>query len=254
MTEYDYPVECVKLEKRFGKTRILKNISFTIYPRTICALVGPNGSGKTTLLKILSTAIKPTSGAVKISGIALEQNPRAIRARIGFVSSEERSFYWRLTGRQNLEFFGSLYGLRGKKARIRIDEVLESVGLKDKANLPFSRYSTGMKQALGIARGVIHDPLVLIMDEPFRSLSPDVTERLQTWLCRFVKRGKKTILMASHNLNETSEIADRFIFIAEGEIQDMGNIEESDRQKAQIGENPLKNLFKDFTVNNTGIH
>jgi ABC-2 type transport system ATP-binding protein len=132
-------------------------------------LLGPNGAGKTTLIKLLSTLIVPTAGTAKVNGHDLREQPK-IKASIGLVTGDERSFYWRLTGRQNLEFFAGLNGFSADKAARRIDEVLEMIDLTDRAEERFQTYSTGMKQRLSLARGLLHDPPILFMDEPTKSL------------------------------------------------------------------------------------
>ena len=211
-------VKCVDLFKYFGEIRAAENLNLTVKGASIVSLVGGNGSGKTTLLKILATLVAPSSGSARIFGIDTAENPLSSRARIGFVPSEERSFYWRLTGRQNLSFFAALHGLARREAGERVEFLLESVGLKERGDELFRVYSTGMKQALGIARAILHDPQLLLLDEPFRSLDLETEERVRNMLLRLVREEGKTILMASHNLREVETMADRIVIMKKGRI------------------------------------
>ncbi|GAI31199.1 unnamed protein product, partial [marine sediment metagenome] len=133
--------------------------------------------GKTTLIKVLCTLILPTAGHARVNGYDLQQE-RAIRASVGLVAGDERSFYWRLTGRDNLVFFGRLHGLGRWRAAERAEELMAQVGLAEVADRWFQTYSTGMRQRLAIARGILHAPAILFMDEPTLSLDPNATRRI----------------------------------------------------------------------------
>ena len=146
-------IQCVGLKKAFGNRLALQDIHFSVKEGNIFALVGPNGAGKTTLLKILASLIVPTGGRALVCGHDVIRNSIQAKRKIGFVPSEERSFYWRLSGQQNLRFFASLHNIHGKERNRRVNATLEAVGLEDKGQIRFSEYSSGMKQALGIARG-----------------------------------------------------------------------------------------------------
>ncbi|MBW1769174.1 MAG: ABC transporter ATP-binding protein [Deltaproteobacteria bacterium] len=214
-------MESKAIGKIFGKITALKDISFKVKSGTIVAVVGHNGSGKTTLLKILTTLITPTSGEALVNGYSILKNPYKVREGISFVSSEDRSFYWRLTGRQNLIYFASLYNLPLKEAKKRADEMLIKVGLDHAGNTRFNEYSTGMKQLLGIARGLIPDTPVLLLDEPTRSLSQDSANRIYTLIKNKTANGG-TILMTSHNPVEVEKLADHIIVLDNGIIKHLG--------------------------------
>jgi ABC-2 type transport system ATP-binding protein len=239
-------VECAHLSKNFGLVAALKEITLTVRPGTICALIGPNGAGKTTLLKILAGLIVPSSGTARVCGEDVARNPRKARAKIGFVSSEERSFYWRLTGRQNLKFFAALHQINGTEGKMRIDSLLEKMGLQEMGDRRFREYSTGMKQSLSIVRGLLHDPPVLLLDEPTRSLSPDVSQRFCD-LVQFQASEGKTILFASHNLSEVVRMADSVVILHKGSIRAAGTLAELRRRAGFLNDKGLETVYSCFT-------
>lgn len=237
-------VECISLRKNFGKKTVLRNINLKVEKGSILGLVGPNGTGKTTLLKILATLITPSEGSAFFFGHDITADPIVIKKITGFVPSEERSFYWRLTGKQNLEFFASLHNITGKQRSLRINELLEAVGLEKSGNIRFREYSTGMKQALGIARGMLHDPSILLMDEPSRSLSPNIAKMVRKLIKNKAHEGK-TILISSHNLKEVEELADNIAIINNGNIMASGTL---DQIKKSAGLSETADLDRIFEV------
>jgi ABC-2 type transport system ATP-binding protein len=221
-------IECIGLGKSFGKRPAIQDVNLGVRKGSISALVGANGAGKTTLLKILATLIVPSCGTARICGEDIVAGDSIeIRRRIGFASSEERSFYWRLTGRQNLKFFASLHQLTGVEADRRIEPLLALSGLEEAASLPFRQYSTGMKQALGVARALLHDPPVLLLDEPSRSLSPDLAGRVHDLIRHEAKKNGKTILIASHNLNEVEKLCDETVVMHRGTVRTVVALEDA---------------------------
>jgi len=151
-------------------------VSLQIAEGELFGLVGPNGAGKTTLIKLLATLIVPTSGAAFVHGHPLGHT-RAIKASLGLVTSDERSFYWRLTGRQNLAFFAALHGLPAREIPARVTATLALMDLDGQADTRFQTYSTGMRQRLSIARALLHQPRLLFLDEPTKGLDPSATLR-----------------------------------------------------------------------------
>jgi ABC-2 type transport system ATP-binding protein len=193
--------------------------------RVFC-LLGPNGAGKTTLIKILATLVLPDGGRAAVAGHDVAREPGSAKAAVGYAVGEERSFYWRLTGRQNLEFFGALYGLKGPARGRRIDELLRVAGLESAADLRFNSYSTGMRQMLAFARALLAEADILLVDEPTRSLDPQAADRIRSFLCDdLAGRQGKTVLWATHDLGEAADCADDIAVISRGRIRLRGRAE-----------------------------
>jgi ABC-2 type transport system ATP-binding protein len=215
------------LLRPFKKKEItaLQNVSIQIKSGELFALIGPNGAGKTTLIKILCTLVLPTSGKAFVSGFDVAKHGNRIRQKIGYVVSDERSFYWRLTGRQNLIFFATLNNLSGKSADERIGRLLEFMDMSRDADRKFKSYSTGMKQKLAIARGLLTDPEIIFMDEPTRSLDPVTAHNLRKLIKeKLIDLEKKTVIYATHNLKEVEDLSDRMAIIDQGEIKYLGTV------------------------------
>jgi len=242
-------VDCRDISKRFRSETILNHIHFALPEGTILGLVGPNGAGKTTLLKILATLVVPTFGDAFVCGHHVVKEAGAVKRSIGYVSSEERSFFWRLKGTDNLLFFAALHGIAGNQARRRIDHVLDQVGLTGMGARPFHEYSTGMKQALGIARGLLHDPPVLLLDEPTRSLSPDMARRIRELLRHGAEKQGKAILISSHHLKEVEDLADQIAILHRGAISAMGTLTELTSLAGASSSADLDAVFQHFTRN-----
>ncbi|OQX53706.1 MAG: hypothetical protein B5M54_06395 [Candidatus Aminicenantes bacterium 4484_214] len=204
----------------------LQEINIRVQRGTCFFLVGPNGAGKTTLVKILTTLVRPDGGKAFILGYDLFQHEKRIRKLVSLAIAEERSFYWRLTAKQNLEFFAALYGYSRREARRRISEVLELVGLASVAEMRFNTFSAGMKQLLGLARAMLSDAEIIFVDEPTKSLDPQSANKIRQFLRHeLVKRQGKTVFWASHNLDEVETYADEVAIINQGKIMVQGPIE-----------------------------
>jgi ABC-2 type transport system ATP-binding protein len=239
-----YAIETRNLTKRFRKTRslreilfrpfgekeivtALRDVSIKVKKGEIFGLLGPNGAGKTTLIKLLCTLILSDEGEAFVNGMEITSNVSEVKSNIGYVVADERSFYWRLTGRQNLSFFSTLQNLSAPGAESRIRDVLKIVELEDEADKRFMLYSAGMKQRLAIARALLNDPSLLFMDEPTKSLDPLSARHLRTFIKeRIVTEKKKTIFLATHNLQEARELCNRMAIIDRGEIKAIGSLEE----------------------------
>jgi ABC-2 type transport system ATP-binding protein len=239
----DYAIEGFQLEKSFAKKRSIRDLMATplkpaarvraldgvdLHVKTgeIFGLLGPNGAGKTTLVKILSCLVLPDRGRALIDGVDVRHENK-VKPRLGLVHSDERSFYWRLSGRDNLKFFARLYDVPGKRIKSRIDELLVKVDLVEAADRPFSGYSSGMKQRLAIARALLHDPPILLMDEPTRSLDPAACLSLRAFIRDELKhRDGKTILLATHNLREAETLCDRIAILVKGSVRQTGTVAE----------------------------
>jgi len=189
-------------------------------------LLGPNGAGKTTLIKLLCCLVLPSSGTAQVFGHDILKEEQAVKNLVGLVSSEERSFFWRLTGRENLQFFASLYHLSGPSAKKRIDELLNIVGLSNEGDIRFQNYSTGMRQKLAIARGLLSQPQVLFVDEPTRSLDPVSAQTVRHFFKEKVTGEGKTVVLATHNLNEAEQLCDRLAIMDHGKVIALGSVSE----------------------------
>lgn len=189
------------------------------------ALMGPNGAGKTTLLKLIGGLLFPTEGEIIVNGHStLTENATAHKS-VGFVFNEDRSFFWRLTGIQNLEFFGALDNLWGKALRDRIQYLIKLVGLEDAANRPVSAYSSGMKQRLALARVLISDPGVLILDEPTRALDPLACDEMSNLILSEIhQKAAKTLLIATHRPEEAMMLCNKVMLIQGGQIKAFNSI------------------------------
>src|SRR5262249_18419933 len=184
----------------------LRDVNLLARPGRILGLVGPNGAGKTTLIRIIAGLLDPDSGRVIVDGHDPAIEPTAASRALGLVLADDRSLYWRLTGRQNLEFHGALFGLSRRDASARASELLAGVGLAHGGGGVFAS-STGMRARLAIARALVHDPQVLVLDEPTRSLDPIGARDVCLALRQLAESGR-TILLSSHKLEELERVAD----------------------------------------------
>jgi ABC-2 type transport system ATP-binding protein len=208
------------------ETLALDDVSLDIREGEVFGLLGPNGSGKTTLLKLLSTILSPTSGTARVFGLDVRQHPRRVRQLVGLVTAEERSLYWRLTARQNLRFFLSLYGINGRRAETRIDSLLDLFMLTEVANVRVAEYSTGMRQKLSIARGLLSEPRLLFLDEPTRGLDPAAAHNLlQLVRERAVRHLENTVILTTHIAREVEQLCDRIATLHRGRVSYVGSVE-----------------------------
>ena len=183
----------------------------------IFGVLGPNGAGKTTTLRMLATLLEPTSGEARVLGIDVKRDPRKIRANLGAMLSGERSLYWKLTARENLEYFAALYHVPPKEQKARIDGALAAVKLTDRADDYVERYSTGMRQRLALARALLPDPPLVILDEPTVGLDPQAARDLRDRV-RELKRQGRTVLLTTHYMEEADQLCDRIAIIDHGQI------------------------------------
>ena len=215
--------------KNNKSVRALDNVSFEHAQGEILAILGPNGAGKTTLLKILATLIVPDQGSFIIDNIKITcENEIKIKPLLGFSSGTEKGFYPRLTGEQNLDFFCGLRGLELKKTAVR--EIFSLLGI-DFEKKRFDSFSTGMQQKLSLCRALLHDPKILFLDEPTKSLDYATSLRLKKYLKDTLVRGrKKTLIFTTHHMEETLDFADKLLIINKGRVAGSGTFEELRRQ------------------------
>ena len=219
-------------DRRFGQwlrgepaasTRAVADVGFDIADGEVFGLVGPNGAGKTTLLRLLSTLLIPSAGSARVAGLDLVADAAAVRSRIGLVASNERSFFWRLTGRQNLRFFADLYHLDSRAASLWTDELLDLLDLRELADQRFESYSTGNKQRFAIARGLLHRPQLLFMDEPTKGVDPKASADIITLIReRVVSHAGQTVIITSHNLREIEQLCQRTLIMDRGRVAYLG--------------------------------
>jgi len=208
------------------KKVVLNKINLEIKKNELFCLVGPNGAGKTTLIKILCTLILPTQGHAFVNGYDIAREEKKARESIGLISSDERSFFWRLSGRENLKFFATLYNIPSKQAPKEIARVIEIAGIEE-PDKEFQQYSAGARQRLGIARSLLKEPEILFMDEPTKSLDPLMTASFRKFIKEeLVIRHKKTVFFTTHQLNEAEIMADRLAILHKGEIKAVGALAE----------------------------
>jgi len=220
-----YPVPFLRLKKFLGRrfkppVEALRDISLDVREGEIFGLIGPNGAGKTTLAKIIATLVQPTSGSVAVKGYDSVREDEHVRRQVGLATAEERSFYWRLTAEENLLFFARLYGLDEPAAMKRIGELLNRFEIAELARRRFGELSTGNKQRLAVARAMLANPPVLLLDEPTRSLDPLAASRMRSLIKSLATAEMRvTILLTSHNLAEVEELCERVAIIRDGRIQ-----------------------------------
>jgi len=210
-------IEVLNLTKKYGELIAVNNVSFEVKEGEIFGLLGPNGAGKTTLISMLCTILRPTSGTAKVNGFDIVKEEDKVRKSIGIVF-QDSSLDNRLTGMENIELHASLYGVPKSERKKRIKEVLELVGLEDKANILVRNYSGGMKRRLEIARALIHYPKVLFLDEPTIGLDPQTRVNIGEYIVKLAKRENITIFLTTHYMEEADFLCNRVAIIDEGKI------------------------------------
>ncbi len=222
-------IEVNRLIKRFGPKVVLRNLDFRVEQGEFVALLGPNGAGKTTLLRILASLSRPTLGQVRIAGFGLPHQSAAVRRRLGVVSHLPL-LYGDLTAEENLRFYGRMYAIRHLERRV--GEVLEMIGLSARRRDLVRTFSRGMQQRLAIGRAILHDPEVLLLDEPHTGLDQDACAMLDDSLRQVAARGR-TVVMTSHDLARAADLASRFDVLIRGSIA----------ASAEAGDLPLDGLL-----------
>ena len=210
------------IRRRSSKTvEAVKGVSFSVERGELFGLLGPNGAGKTTTIKMLITLLLPTSGSARVLGHDVVKDPRAVRERVGYVFGGDRGVYERLSALDNLRYFAELYAVPAREQKQRIGELLELVGLQGRENERVEGYSRGMRQRLHIARGLLHKPQVLFLDEPSIGIDPVGARELRATVATLVEQGT-TVLLTTHYMFEADELCNRIAVIAGGEIVALG--------------------------------
>ena len=235
-------LEAHNLVKHYGNFEAVKGISFHLDAGEIFSLLGPNGAGKSTTISMLSTLFAPTDGEAMIGGHSIIKNPMAVRQIIGIVP-QEIALYEELTARENLNFWGQMHGMHSKPLRQRVDEVLEQIGLTDKAAKPVKTFSGGMKRRLNIGVGLLHKPRLVFMDEPTVGIDPQSRRAILDMVKDLNRRGM-SVLYTTHYMEEAAELSDRVGIMDHGKMIALGTQKELTQQVGQgdtvhlyVGEN-----------------
>jgi ABC-2 type transport system ATP-binding protein len=212
-----YKTHTGTFRRRAKEIEAVRGISFSVEPGELFGLLGPNGAGKTTTIKMLITLLIPTAGTARVLGLDVVREAHEVRKRIGYVFGGERGVYERLSGYDNLRYFAELYGVPAREQKRRIEELLELVGLKGREHERAEGYSRGMKQRLHVARGLLHDPEVLFLDEPTIGLDPVGAREVRATIASLTEAGK-TVLLTTHYMFEADALCDRIAVISKGSI------------------------------------
>ena len=241
-------LEVKNLVKQYGDFTAVKGISFDIQQGEIFSLLGPNGAGKTTTLSVLSTLYAPTSGEATVAGHSITREPMAVRQAIGVVP-QELALYDELTARENLAFWGQMYGLSGQALAARIEEVLSQIGLLERAGQRVNTYSGGMKRRVNIGAGLLHKPELLFMDEPTVGIDPQSRRAILDSVKELNRQGM-SVLYTTHHMEEAQELSSRVGIMDHGQLIALGTQEELSRQ---VGENDVLVLHLDESQDGTAL-
>ncbi len=229
-------VEIRDLEKSFRsgwvRRRVqpaLRGVSFSVPRGAIFALLGPNGAGKTTLLSILATLLLPDRGLARVLGHDVVREAHRVRERVNMASSNA-NFLWSLTPREVLDIFARLSGVTGRPRRARVEALLDRLELRGHADVPYDELSTGLKQRLALAKALVNEPELLILDEPTAGLDPDVSVRIRAQIAGLRRERGMTILLSTHDMREAEELADEIVFLRDGRVIARGDAAALKRQ------------------------
>jgi len=220
-----YRVTTGTVRRRSHDVEAVRGVSFSIREGELFGLLGPNGAGKTTTIKMLITLLIPTSGSAHVLGYDVVRDAGRVRERVGYVFGGDKGLYERLSALDNLRYFAELYGVEPRRQRLRIDELLGLVGLRGREHERVETYSRGMRQRLHLARGLIHDPPVLFLDEPTIGVDPVGARELRALIASLTQAGK-TVLLTTHYMFEADSLCDRIAVIADGAIVAQGTPQE----------------------------
>ncbi|OPY30800.1 MAG: Trehalose/maltose import ATP-binding protein MalK [Methanocella sp. PtaU1.Bin125] len=237
-------IETFELTKKYDEKAVVNNLNMKVESGEIFGFLGPNGAGKTTTMKMLLGLVHPTSGTGKVAGFDIIKQVLDVRRSCG-VLPDPAGFYDNLTARQNLKFYGSLYDLDDDDLKKRVDATLDLVGLKDAKDKKIGKFSKGMKQRFGVAQAIVHDPQVLMFDEPTAGIDPQGAEDFRVLMRQMKERGK-TVFLTSHVMPEVEAICDHIGIIVNGEMKICGNVDELVDQYSRRQGYQLKLRVKDI--------
>lgn len=217
-------IEVINLHRSFGETKAVQGISFEVGPGEIFSLLGPNGAGKTTAISMLSCLLRPDEGDARIMGHSIISDSTEVKRILGVVP-QEIALYEDLTARENLTFWGKMYGLRGSALKLRVDEVLDIIGLQDRANERVGKYSGGMKRRVNIGVALLHKPKVIYMDEPTVGIDPQSRRNILDSVVSLKELGM-TVLYTTHYMEEAEELSNHIAIMDHGKLMAYGTNEE----------------------------
>jgi ABC-2 type transport system ATP-binding protein len=216
-------IEASGISRRFGEKLALSDVSLRIDRGEVHALLGPNGAGKTTLLRVLSSLVYPSSGSVRVLGLETTNSPRGLRQQLGLVPSGDRSFYLRISGFENLLFFARLHGMRRREAAARARAVLAKVDLAEAADVPVGVYSHGMQKRLSVARALLTDPSILLIDEATHDLDPEGAHRVRGLVSEIAREGA-AVVWATQRVDEIRGFAENVTLLHRGSVRFSGSV------------------------------
>ena len=236
------------LTKRFEKNLVVDNVSLDIPAGVVYGLLGPNGAGKTTIVRLLSTILKPTAGTATVNGFDVTTQKQEVKSSIG-VLPEETGLYDRLTAVETLKFYGGVQGLEGEELRNRIDKLLQILNLYDRRKDRVGKFSRGMRQKLALARALIHDPPVLLLDEPTLGVDVMSTRAIRDYVSEVAKQGK-TVLLTTNNMYEAQLLCSSLTIISKGVVRASGTVESLEGLAKTRG---LEEVFINLVKSDAGV-
>ncbi|MGK5511830.1 ABC transporter ATP-binding protein [Brevibacillus formosus] len=232
-------IEVKDVSKRFEEIAAVQHVSFRVEAGEVYGLLGENGAGKTTTMRMMATVLTPTEGDIEISGFSVRQQPLEVRRRIGILFGGDVGLYSRLTARENIAYFGRLYGLEQARLEERIDSLSRMLEMDDFIDRRVGAFSRGMKQKVAIARTLVHDPDVILLDEPTTGLDVTAATIFRRMVRKLQEEGK-TILFSSHNMGEINKLCKRVALMHKGKLRFAGGL---DALREQFGTEDLDDIF-----------
>ena len=255
-------ISCFDLSKQFGDFWAVNGVSLEVNPGEVLVLLGQNGAGKTTTVRMLTAVLNPTRGWAKIGGYDVAREPEKVRSAVG-VLTEQHGLYSRMTAEEYLGFFGQIYGLPQNVSKSRISYLLEYFGLSEAAKRRTGEYSKGMRQKLALARALIHEPPVLLLDEPTSAMDPESARLVRDHIAD-LRSSKRTIVICTHNLTEAEYLADKIAVIFHGRTIIQGTLDEMKKRLMGPAEYEIRlggewsmdriNIPQDLTITSHGSH
>lgn len=218
-------IELKQVRKQFGDFLAIDDLSFSIQSGEVLGLLGENGAGKTTTMRIMATVLKPTAGDVLVQGFSVSKQPEQVRRQIGLLLGGDVGLYGRLTARENIRYFGQLYGMDEQLLHRRVEKLSQTLQMEEFLDRRVSGFSRGMRQKVAIARTLIHDPQVILLDEPTTGLDVSAASVFRN-LIRELRKAGKTILFSSHNMGEIEKLCDRVVIMHRGRLRYAGTVAE----------------------------